>query len=140
MGLETLVIVQERLGVLAMGSTFSQASGRGVELQCRHSRGFQVPPFRDLFRKNPSSSSQPGSFTHAGQVQQPGAPEVVPSDPCSACSEDVFITFTGYLSSLHGSSPYRALGFFLLLKAANLTINHGSVASIRAVHCHAAGR
>lgn len=32
MGVETLVIVQERLGVLVMSSTFSQASGRGVEL------------------------------------------------------------------------------------------------------------
>lgn len=111
-----------------------------MELQCRHSKGFQVPPYRDLFRKNPSSSSQLGSFTRAGWVEQPGAPEDVPSDPCSACSEDVFITFTGYLSSLSGSSPYRALCFFLLLKAANPTISHGSAASARAVHCDAAGR
>lgn len=37
MDLETPVTVQERLGVLVMSSIFSQASGRGVELQCRHS-------------------------------------------------------------------------------------------------------
>lgn len=80
MALETPVIVQERLGLLVVGRTFSPASGRGVELQCRHSKGFQVPPYRDLFRKNPSSSSQPGSFPCAGQVKQPGTPEDVPSD------------------------------------------------------------
>lgn len=60
--------------------------------------------------------------------------------PCSACSEDTFIIFTGCLSFLCGSSPYRALCFFLLLKAANPTMNHGSVVSIRAVHCDAVGR
>lgn len=130
MGLEIPVIVQERLGMLMMSSTFSQASGRGIELQYRHSEVFQVPPYKDLFRKNSSSSSQPGSFTCAGQVEQPGAPEDVPSDSCSACSEDVFITFTGYLPFLCRSSRHRALCFFLLLKAADPTVNHGSLASV----------
>lgn len=103
-------------------------------------KGFPGATLQGPFQEEPIILPQLGSFTRAGRVEQPGAPEDVPSDPCSACSEDVFITFTGYLSSLHGSSPYRALCFFLFLKAANPTISHGSVAPIRAVHCDAAGR
>lgn len=77
-------------------SSLRKRSGAAVQAF----RGFQVPLYRDLFRKNPSSSSQPGSFSCAGQVEQPGAPEDVPSDPAlhavkipSLFSQDVYHSY-----------------------------------------------